>query len=106
MTTVRICIDVADLDEAGTFYCQALQCTEVGRTSSTVRLTAGGTELYLMRRPEGSMPFVAATEGRSFARHWTPVHLDFVVEDVGQATSEITRLGGVVEARSRATGAA
>src|SRR3954452_11737445 len=29
MTTVKICIDVADLDEAGAFYCQALQCTEV-----------------------------------------------------------------------------
>ena len=97
MTTVKICIDVADLDEAGAFYCQALQCTEVGRNSRTVKLTAGGTELYLILRPEGSMPFLAATEGRSFARHWTPVHLDFSVEDVGRCTSEITRLGGIVE---------
>ena len=97
MTTVKICIDVADLDEAGAFYCQALQCTEVGRNSRTVRLTAGGNELYLILRPEGSMPFLAATEGRSFARHWTPVHLDFSVEDVGRSTSEITRLGGIVE---------
>jgi len=77
MTTVKICIDVADLDEAGAFYCQALQCTEVGRNSRTVKLTAGGNELYLILRPEGSMPFLAATEGRSFARHWTPVHRDF-----------------------------
>src|SRR3954463_13951207 len=97
MTTVKICIDVADLDEASAFYCQALQCTEVGRNSRTVRLTAGDNELYLMLRPEGSMPFLAATEGRSFARHWTPVHLDFSVEDVGRSTSEITRLGGIVE---------
>jgi predicted enzyme related to lactoylglutathione lyase len=97
MTTVKICIDVADLDEAGAFYCQALQCTEVGRNSRTVKLTAGGNELYLILRPEGSMPFLAATEGRSFARHWTPVHLDFSVEDVGRSTSEITRLGGIVE---------
>ena len=65
MTAVKICIDVADLDEAGAFYCQALECIEVGRNPRTVRLTAGGTELYLMLRPEGSMPFPAATEGRS-----------------------------------------
>ena len=97
VTTVKICIDVADLDEAGAFCCQALQCTEVGRNSQTVKLTAGGNELYLILRPEGSMPFLAATEGRSFARHWTPVHLDFSVEDVGRSTSEITRLGGIVE---------
>src|SRR3954451_16768337 len=75
MTTVKICIDVADLDEAGAFYCQALQCTEVGRNPRTVKLTAGGNELYLILRTEGSMPFLEATEGRSFARHWTPVHL-------------------------------
>ena len=97
MTTVKICLDVADLDEAGAFYCQALGCTEVGRNPRNVRVTAGGIEIYLMLRPEGSMPFLAATEGRSFARHWTPVHLDFSVEDVGRSTSEITRLGGIVE---------
>jgi extradiol dioxygenase family protein len=68
MTTVKICIDVTDLDEASAFYCQALQCIEVGRNSRTVKLTAGGNELYLILRPEGSMPFLAATEGRSFAR--------------------------------------
>ena len=99
MATVRVCIDVADLDQAVAFYCQALRCTEVGRNPRTVRLTAGGSEIYLMLRPERSMPFDAAAEGRSFARHWTPVHLDFSVEDVEACTSEITRLGGTVEGR-------
>ena len=97
MTTVKICIDVADLDEASAFYCQALQCSEVGRNPRTVRLTAGGSEIYLMLRSEGSMPFLAATEGRSFARHWTPVHLDFSVGDVAPSTWEIAGLGGIVE---------
>jgi predicted enzyme related to lactoylglutathione lyase len=97
MTTVKICIDVTDLDEAGAFYCQALGCTEVRRNPRTVTLVAGGTEIYLMLRSGGSMPFPAASEGRSFARHWTPVHLDFSAEDVERSTSEITRLGGIVE---------
>jgi predicted enzyme related to lactoylglutathione lyase len=97
MTTVKICIDVADLEEASAFYCQALECIEIGRNQRTARLTAGVTELYLMLRPAGSMPFPAAAEGRSFARHWTPVHLDFSVEDIERSTSEIARLGGVVD---------
>lgn len=97
MTTVKICIDVADLDEASAFYSQALDCTEVRRNPRTVQLSAGGTVLYLILRTDGSMPFAAATEGRSFARHWTPVHLDFSVEDVERSIAEITRLGGIVE---------
>ena len=32
-------------------------------------------DLYLLLRDEGSMPFPAAIEGRSFARHWTPFTL-------------------------------
>jgi predicted enzyme related to lactoylglutathione lyase len=97
MPTVRICIDVSDLDAASTFYCDSLDCIEVGRSAGSVRLTADGNDLYLLLRAEGSMPFPAATEPRSFARHWTPVHLDFVVEDLARATAGITKLGGSVE---------
>lgn len=99
MTTVKICIDVSDLEKASAFYCEALGCTEVRRTPRTVTVAAGGTEIYLMLRPEGAMPFDGATEGRSFARHWTPVHLDFAVADAEQAMSAITNLGGTVESR-------
>ena len=99
MPTVRICIDVSDLDAASTFYCEALECIEVGRSAASVRLTADGNDLYLLLRPEGSMPFPASTDPRSFARHWTPVHLDFVVEDLARATAGITKLGGSVEGR-------
>jgi predicted enzyme related to lactoylglutathione lyase len=99
VSTVRICIDVSDLDAASTFYCEALECTEAGRSAGSVRLTAGGNDLYLLLRDEGSMPFPAAIEGRSFARHWSPIHLDFAVEDLARSTAEITRLGGSVEGR-------
>src|SRR3954467_10766484 len=99
MSTVRICIDVSNLDAASTFYCEALECTEVGRSAGSVRLTAGGNDLYLLLRDEGSVPFPVAIEGRSFARHWTPIHLDFAVEDLARSTAEITRLGGSVEDR-------
>ncbi len=34
---------------------------------------------------------------RAYARHWTPVHVDFYVEDVDVITPEVVRLGGTVE---------
>src|SRR3954452_23838152 len=63
MSTVRICIDVSNLDAASGFYCEALECTEVGRSAGSVRLTAGGNDLYLLLRDEGSMPFPARSRG-------------------------------------------
>ena len=99
MPAVRICIDVSDLDAASAFYCQALDCTEVGRSAGSVRLAADGNDLYLLLRAEGSTPSPAATEPRSFARHWTPVHLDFVVEDLARSTAGIIKLGGRIEGR-------
>ena len=59
----------------------------------------GGEEKMARIRHRMEDEFLAATEGRSFARHWTPIHLDFAVEDLARSTAEITRLGGSVEDR-------
>jgi catechol 2,3-dioxygenase-like lactoylglutathione lyase family enzyme len=106
MTTVKICVDVADLDEAGAFYCQALQCTEVGRNSRTVKLTAGGNELYLILRPEGSMPFLAAIQGvhsPDTGRLFTSI---FPLRTPGGPHRRSPGSAESSRARSRATGAA
>ncbi len=34
---------------------------------------------------------------RSYTRHWTPVHLDFVVDDLGHATARAVAAGAVLE---------
>ena len=69
MTTLKICIDVADLDEAGAFYCQALQCTEVGRNPRTVKLTAVGNE-YFFERHLHSGTFPCLRTGRGSRLCW------------------------------------
>ena len=38
-----------------------------------------------------------ATAPRSWARHWTPVHLDFVVRDLDAAVARLTGLGATLD---------
>jgi hypothetical protein len=49
--------------------------------------------LYLLRKDPGSRPANGAPRGREYARHWTPVHLDFVVDDV-EAAAELAVQAG------------
>ena len=52
------------------------------------------------RKPSGS-PSAAATpasaDRRSYGRHWTPVHLDFVVADIDAAVARARAAGARVE---------
>jgi lactoylglutathione lyase len=76
-------IDVDNLDAATRFYTEAL-ALHVGRRfgNAAVELLGGSSPIYLLRKAAGSPPFKEAPTGRSFDRHWTPVHFDVVVADV------------------------
>jgi predicted enzyme related to lactoylglutathione lyase len=51
--------------------------------------------LYLLQKPEGSVG--AAASLRRYDRHWTPVHLDVVVEDVEAALTRAIAAGAHAE---------
>ena len=53
--------------------------------------------IYLLPKAAGSEAFPNGTK-RSYARHWTPVHLDFVVEDIGAAMKRALAAGATLEA--------
>ncbi len=89
-------IDVPDLAKAEAFYTQAFGLTV------TRRFGDGGAELsglpakiYLLVKPEGSPG--AAGQKRSYARHWSPVHLDIVVDDVEAALAQALAAGATAE---------
>ena len=44
--------------------------------------------------------FAAGEHRRDYKRHWTPVHLDFTVEDIRPMCTSIEEYGGCVEAQS------
>jgi len=78
-------IDVPELDAAVAFYTRAFGLT-VGRRfgEDGVELLGAVARIYLLAKPAGTTPAPGARP-RNYARHWTPVHLDFVVPDVAAA---------------------
>ncbi len=90
-------IDVPDLAAAEAFYLAAFGL-RIGRRLGTgaVELLGGPTPLYLLQNEAGS----AATEDgdvRDYERHWTPLHLDWVVEDIDAALMRAVAAGAMLE---------
>jgi predicted enzyme related to lactoylglutathione lyase len=94
MMRVLINIDVPDLEMAVAFYRDA-----VGLTLSRVidddvaELIGASCVLYLLRKPAGSAASSAATAARQYTRHWTPVHIDFVVKSIEEAAKRAILAG-------------
>jgi predicted enzyme related to lactoylglutathione lyase len=91
-------IDVDDLARSTEFYCSALQLT-VGRRfgDSAVELLGASAAIYLLRKAPGTSFAPSAVGRRDYARHWTPVHLDFVVPDLEPALTRAKSAGARLE---------
>lgn len=95
-------IDVDDLDKATAFYCDGLGL-KVGRHfGDWLELVGGGSPVYLLPKEAGSAVSPAARARRDYARHWTPVHLDFVVDDIDAAIARAQAAGASLEQEARA----
>jgi uncharacterized glyoxalase superfamily protein PhnB len=53
--------------------------------------------IYLLAKEVGSQAAATTPQRRSYERHWTPVHLDFVVEDIGSAVDKAVSAGARLE---------
>jgi predicted enzyme related to lactoylglutathione lyase len=95
---ILINIDVPELAPAIDFYCAALSLS-LARIldEDTAELKGGSSTLYLLRKDAGSRPVEGLADERRYARHWTPVHMDFVVDDVDQAAMRAIKAGAVRE---------
>ena len=99
MSRVLINLDVDDMERAVVFYTQALGL-RVGRRfdGGFVELLGAEAPIYLLLKAAGTEPFEGAEARRSYARHWTPLHLDFVVADLDVAIARAVDAGAVLEA--------
>ena len=103
MVAVLVCIDVGDLERGIDFYTRGLGLA-LGRRHGAewVELTGAPVPVMLIANPAGSRACATAT--RSYDRHWTPVHLDFVVDDVKAAVDRAEAAGakreGEIQVRS------
>jgi catechol 2,3-dioxygenase-like lactoylglutathione lyase family enzyme len=91
-------LDVDDIEKAVRFYTEGLSL-QVGRRfdGGFVELLHGSLALYLLAKPAGSEPFSGARQPRDYARHWTPIHLDFLVTDLEKAVARATAAGARLE---------
>ena len=96
-------LDVPDLARAEAFYVGAFGLTV------TRRFGQGGAELcgwpvrlYLLQQPAGTLG--AGGDLRRYDRHWCPIHLDVVVEDLEPAVARAGAAGAVAETPGREEG--
>ena len=99
---VLINLDVPDLARAEAFYTQVFGL-RVGRRFGprAVELLGAAAPLYLLENPAGSRPLPSTLVQREYARHWTPVHLDFVVTDIERVRQLAQAAGASLEGAIR-----
>lgn len=89
-------IDVPDIAAAIAFYTAALGLRH-NRTldGDVAELVGASSVIYLLQNDAGSSPGKAIPAVRDYARHWTPVHMDFVVDDLDAAVKRAVNAGAV-----------
>ena len=95
--TVLINIDVPDAEIGVRFYVAAFGL-EIGRRFGRdfVELLGWEAPVYLLTKKAGTVG--AGGDLRRYERHWTPFHLDIVVDDVDDAVARAVAAGATLEA--------
>jgi predicted enzyme related to lactoylglutathione lyase len=96
MTTLRICIDVPDVPRALEFYRRTLGFDSIPR-NGFVELVGAPVPIDILPREAGSRTASTANAERTYDRHWTPVHIDFVVDDIDAVVERAVELGARLE---------
>ncbi|UDG75057.1 GNAT family N-acetyltransferase [Achromobacter sp. 77] len=95
---ILVNIDVPDLEHAIGFYQAAFGLTLNRRLGATgAELLGADAPIYLLEKAAGTPAAGAVRQPRDYARHWTPVHLDVVVDDVDSAVARAVAAGARLE---------
>jgi predicted enzyme related to lactoylglutathione lyase len=91
-------IDVPDMAAGERFYTSALGLT-VGRRfdADFIELLGAPVPIYLLRKEAGTSIGPAGGDTRRYERHWSPIHPDFVVEDMDAAIARAVAAGAMRE---------
>ncbi|MBP5980196.1 MAG: VOC family protein [Halomonas sp.] len=91
-------VDVDDLEKAIEFYRSAFEL-HVGRRLGVfgVEMLGSSAPIYLLVTLPDSIAVPDTSQRRCYKRHWTPVHLDFVVDDIETAVQNAVSAGAKIE---------
>ena len=103
MPEILINIDVADLRRAVEFYENAvgLRLERYLFDATVAEMHGASSPVFLLAKRPGSSAGAHVPQARDYRRHWTPVHLDFVVEDIGAAIEKASAAGAKPEGEAR-----
>ncbi|CAB3654970.1 Predicted enzyme related to lactoylglutathione lyase [Achromobacter denitrificans] len=91
-------IDVPDLEHAIDFYRRAFGLRLQRRLGpKAAEMRGADAPIYLLEKAAGTPAAGATRQPRDYARHWTPVHLDMVVEDADRAVEQAVAAGARLE---------
>ncbi len=88
-------IDVDDLRRAEAFYRAAFDLAPGRRFGGAIELLGAEAPIYLLKKAPGSEG--ASASPRDYARHWTPLHCDVVVDDLEAALQRAVAAGAIAE---------
>jgi predicted enzyme related to lactoylglutathione lyase len=90
-------LDVDDLEKAIRFYSEAFDLKVGRRFDFGVEMLGGPTAIYLLDKCVGTTVSSLTAQHRNYTRHWTPLHLDFVVDDIDAAVRKALDAGAKLE---------
>lgn len=93
-------IDVEAIEEAIFFYESGLGLRLIRRLfdGTVAEMSGGPAAIYLIEQPDASAAVPGTSLQRDYQRHWTPIHLDFIVDDVDAAVKQAVSAGAAQEA--------
>ena len=98
MIKITVSIDVSSLKQAEAFYTEALGCNKIrDQGSNMIVLGTENCDIYLQEKKAGTNPLSSSEVVRDYNRHWTPIHLDFITENIDEVVKQIVKLGGLHE---------
>ena len=102
---VSVSIDVPSLADGTRFYGRAFGFVESSRPHERYAvLVAGDARIGLLAKPAGSSPARDCADVRRYDRHWTPVHIDFNVDEFDSTLENAVEAGAKCEQLHRIAG--
>jgi predicted enzyme related to lactoylglutathione lyase len=98
MIEVHAYIEVTDAEAGIAFYCGGLGLTVKRQfTRHWIELAGAKTPIFLLAEMPAEADLGSRKVPRDFGRHWTPVHIDFIVDDLDGTVARLVAAGAKVE---------
>jgi predicted enzyme related to lactoylglutathione lyase len=94
---ILINIDVPEIEAGISFYSTGLGFVlrRLLFGGTVAEMSLGGARVFLIQQPSGSAAIAYSPVTRNYADHWTPVHLDIVVDDILRAAAQAVDAGAL-----------